>query len=120
MWEITPGSFRIPHQKKWELCVILHGVSEITEDGSDTPITVRAGDSLVLRPGFTGTWKTIETTRKIRVQSSLAASGCQTARSATSFEALRAVSRTGPADIRPAPRPFTGCQAFHQTYSAKP
>ena len=35
----------------------------ITEDGG-TPREVKAGDSFILRAGFTGTWSVIETTRK--------------------------------------------------------
>lgn len=35
----------------------------MTEDGG-APIHLRAGDRLILRPGFTGTWEVIETTRK--------------------------------------------------------
>lgn len=66
VWEVTPGAYRSMKQESWELCVILSGVSEITEDGCKT-VTVRAGDSFVLRPGFVGTWKVIETTRKIWV-----------------------------------------------------
>jgi uncharacterized protein len=34
-----------------------------TEDGGD-PVNLRAGDSMVLRPGFKGTWEVVETTRK--------------------------------------------------------
>jgi uncharacterized cupin superfamily protein len=39
-------------------------VIELTEDGGE-PVTYRAGDSFVMKPGFTGTWRTIETVRKI-------------------------------------------------------
>ena len=37
---------------------------EITPDGGE-PVIYRAGDSFVMKPGFTGNWKTIETVRKI-------------------------------------------------------
>ncbi|WP_321867126.1 cupin domain-containing protein [Paraburkholderia tropica] len=66
VWEVTPGAYRSMKQDAWELCVILSGVSEITEDGGET-VTVRAGDSFVLKPGFVGTWRVLETTRKIWV-----------------------------------------------------
>lgn len=39
---------------------------ELTEDGG-TPRRFRAGDTFVLRPGFVGTWETIETVRKLWV-----------------------------------------------------
>lgn len=50
----------------FEFCHILAGVIEITPDGG-APLTFRAGDSFVMKPGFTGVWKTIETVRKIYV-----------------------------------------------------
>ena len=50
----------------WEFCYILSGVSEITEDGKP-PVRVKAGDSFVMKPDFTGVWRCIETTRKIWV-----------------------------------------------------
>ncbi|MEQ8479848.1 MAG: cupin domain-containing protein [Hoeflea sp.] len=62
IWESTPGSWRISYDE-WEYCRILEGVSVISEENGQT-VTVRAGDSLVLRPGFKGTWEVIETTRK--------------------------------------------------------
>jgi len=61
-WESTPGKWRFSNSH-WEYCRILTGVSVITEDGGE-PQTVRAGDSFVLRAGFSGTWEVIETTRK--------------------------------------------------------
>lgn len=62
IWEATPGKWRIAYDE-WEYCRILSGVSVITPEGG-APVTVRAGDSFVLRPGFTGTWEVVETTRK--------------------------------------------------------
>jgi uncharacterized cupin superfamily protein len=38
-------------------------VSVLTEDGKD-PVTLRAGDSIVIRPGFSGIWEVVETTLK--------------------------------------------------------
>lgn len=66
VWEVTPGAYRSIRGDSWELCIILAGVSEITEDGGAT-VTVRAGDSFVLKPGFIGTWRALETTRQIWV-----------------------------------------------------
>ncbi len=62
IWEATPGHWRI-HYDEWEFCHILSGVSVIAEDGGEAR-TVRAGDSFVLQPGFSGSWEVIETTRK--------------------------------------------------------
>lgn len=61
-WESTPGEWRIAYDE-WEFCHIVSGHSVITEEnGPDT--VVRAGDAFVLRPGFKGTWRAIETTLK--------------------------------------------------------
>lgn len=62
IWESTPGKWRVAYDE-WEYCRILSGVSVIAEDGG-AAMTVRAGDSFVIRPGFSGTWEVIETTRK--------------------------------------------------------
>jgi uncharacterized cupin superfamily protein len=35
----------------------------ITQDGAD-PVTLNAGDSFIIRPGFAGTWEVLETTTK--------------------------------------------------------
>ena len=42
---------------------ILQGVSVVT-DAAGVAVTLRAGDSYVIRPGFAGTWDVIETTLK--------------------------------------------------------
>lgn len=62
IWESTPGAWRVSYDE-WEYCRILSGVSILTEEGG-APVTLRAGDSFVLRPGFRGTWDVVETTRK--------------------------------------------------------
>ncbi len=62
IWQSTPGKWRISYDE-WEYCRILSGLSVVTEDGKP-PVTVREGDSFILRPGFKGTWDVIETTRK--------------------------------------------------------
>lgn len=62
IWEATPGKWRVVYEE-WEFCQVESGVSVVTGDDG-TAVTLKAGDALVLRPGFTGTWEVIETTRK--------------------------------------------------------
>ena len=62
VWESTPGKWRVSYEE-WEYCRILAGESVLTGDDGTT-MTVRAGDSFVIRPGFSGTWEVVETTRK--------------------------------------------------------
>lgn len=62
VWEATPGAWRIAYDE-WEYCAILSGVSEVTRDGGET-VPLKAGDHLVIEPGFTGVWRVVETTRK--------------------------------------------------------
>jgi len=66
IWEATPGLTRSVKGETFEFCHILQGVVEITPDGGQ-PITYKAGDTFVMKPGFVGTWRTIETVRKIYV-----------------------------------------------------
>jgi len=62
LWQSTPGAWRIVYDE-WEYCRILDGVSILTDAaGQRTPL--RAGDSFVLRPGFSGIWEVVETTLK--------------------------------------------------------
>ncbi|AKI01031.1 putative enzyme of the cupin superfamily [Hoeflea sp. IMCC20628] len=62
IWQSTPGTWRISYDE-WEYCHILEGISVISEDGGEA-VTVKAGDSFILLPGFKGSWQVIETTRK--------------------------------------------------------
>lgn len=62
VWESTPGEWRIAYTE-WEFCHILSGVSVLVEEGGDA-VTYRAGDSFVIRPGFRGLWRVVETTVK--------------------------------------------------------
>lgn len=65
-WETTPGAYLSVKGGTWELCHILSGVSELTEDGG-APIQFRAGDVFVMKPAFKGIWRCVETTRKLWV-----------------------------------------------------
>jgi uncharacterized protein len=62
LWQSTPGKWRVSYSE-WEYFHILSGHSVLTAaDGTVTDL--RAGDSLVIRPGLTGTWEVVETTLK--------------------------------------------------------
>ncbi len=62
LWQSTPGKWRVSYSE-WEYLRILSGYSILTgNDGSVTQL--HAGDSLILRPGFTGVWEAVETTLK--------------------------------------------------------
>ncbi len=62
IWQSTPGKWRVQYDE-WEYCHILSGISVLCGDDG-TVLNVKAGDSFILRPGFTGTWEVIETTAK--------------------------------------------------------
>ena len=66
VWEATPGVTHSIKGTTFEFCHILSGVIEIEEKDGET-WTFRAGDSFVMKPGFVGVWRTIETVRKIYV-----------------------------------------------------
>nr|WP_280517793.1 cupin domain-containing protein [Falsirhodobacter halotolerans] len=69
VWQATPGTTRSIKGDTFEFCHILSGVVEITDaDGVMQRFT--AGDSFVMKPGFVGEWKTIETVQKIYVVAS--------------------------------------------------
>ena len=65
IWEVEPGAWRVV-KDSWEVCTILHGVSELSEVGQP-PIRLGAGDTFIMRPGFTCIWRVLETTRKFYV-----------------------------------------------------
>jgi uncharacterized cupin superfamily protein len=66
VWEATPGETRSIKGETFEFCHILEGVVELTPEGGE-PVVYSAGDSFVMKPGFVGVWKTVETVRKIYV-----------------------------------------------------
>lgn len=65
IWEATPGKWRIAYDE-WEFFSVLSGVSVVAEEGG-AATTLKAGDTMILRPGFKGTWEVVETTRKLYV-----------------------------------------------------
>ncbi len=62
LWHATVGVWRISYAE-WEYVHILEGHSILT-DSAGIETHLRAGDSYVIRPGFTGTWAVIEATLK--------------------------------------------------------
>lgn len=62
LWEGTPGKWRVDYSE-WEYFRILSGVSMVAEDGAAMR-RLAAGDSMIIRPGFKGSWEVVETTRK--------------------------------------------------------
>lgn len=62
IWESTPGAWRIAYDE-WEYCRIVSGRSVLRPD-EGAPLEVGPGASFVIRPGFTGIWEVIDTTRK--------------------------------------------------------
>jgi uncharacterized protein len=62
LWQSTPGTWGVSYDE-WEYVRILQGISVLT--GADgLAVTLRAGDSYIIRPGFVGTWQVVETTVK--------------------------------------------------------
>ena len=62
LWQSTPGAWRVSYVE-WEYFHILQGHSVLTGDDG-TAFTLRTGDALILRPGFSGVWDTLATTLK--------------------------------------------------------
>lgn len=62
VWQATAGKWRVVYDE-WEYFHILEGHSILTEEGGE-PVHLKAGDSMIVCPGFTGTWEVVETTRK--------------------------------------------------------
>ncbi|WP_330647190.1 cupin domain-containing protein [Thioclava sp. FTW29] len=66
IWEATPGKTVSMKGDTFEFCHILSGRCLISEEGGASH-EFAAGDSFILKPGFVGTWQTLETLRKIFV-----------------------------------------------------
>jgi len=66
VWEATPGTTKSIKGEAFEFCHILEGLVRITEKEGKSYL-FKAGDSFIMKPGFVGTWETIETVKKIYV-----------------------------------------------------
>lgn len=62
LWQSTPGAWRVAYAE-WEYVHILHGHSVLT-DAQGNATHLRAGDSYIVRPGFSGVWTVVDTTLK--------------------------------------------------------
>ena len=65
VWQSTPGAWRVSYDE-WEFCSILSGHSRLS-DANGTVRDLKAGDSFIIEPGFSGIWEVVETTRKLFV-----------------------------------------------------
>ncbi|MGO8077509.1 cupin domain-containing protein, partial [Rhizobium leguminosarum] len=50
----------------WQNSNVSPLIDRVSPEGGE-PVVYKAGDSFVMKPGFVGVWKTIETVRKIYV-----------------------------------------------------
>lgn len=66
VWQATPGVNKSIKGEMFEFCHILEGVVELTPEGGD-PVIYKAGDCFVMKPGYVGLWRTIETVKKLYV-----------------------------------------------------
>lgn len=66
IWEATPGKIHNLKIDTYEYIHILEGLAKVVdEEGAEC--IYKAGDSFLFKPGYRGTWETIETIRKIFV-----------------------------------------------------
>ncbi|KAB2658112.1 DUF861 domain-containing protein [Brucella tritici] len=66
VWSATTGHHRVMRDASTlETFYILEGEIMLFEDGVEQPKYFGPGDLVVLEPGFTGSWKTTSTVKKI-------------------------------------------------------
>ncbi|WP_082571080.1 cupin domain-containing protein [Agromyces sp. Root1464] len=65
-WECTPGRFTATRDGYTAICQLLSGRVSIEVDGEE-PVTLEAGDTLVMPSGWRGVWVVHETVRKLYV-----------------------------------------------------
>lgn len=66
LWQVTPSEHISIKDGVCEFCLILEGVVELTAD-TDESWTFREGDAFVMKDGWRGRWRTVETVRKLYV-----------------------------------------------------
>lgn len=64
IWECTPGEFASRRVGLNELCLFLAGSLEV-EDSDGSVRVLSPGDVLILQDGWSGTWRILETVRKV-------------------------------------------------------
>ncbi|OYU38504.1 MAG: cupin [Pseudorhodobacter sp. PARRP1] len=62
LWQSTPGTWTVSYSE-WEY-VYIHAGHSVLTDANGTQTTLKAGDSFIIRPGYSGSWQVIETTLK--------------------------------------------------------
>ena len=62
LWHSKVGTWRCSYEE-WEYVHILEGISILTNEAG-VAVTLRSGDSFVIRPGFRGTWEVVAPTLK--------------------------------------------------------
>lgn len=62
-WEAQPGTYEVTYNAD-EVVHIFEGEAVLT-DKTGQSVSYKAGDSFVVKAGFSGTWKTIKTIKKI-------------------------------------------------------
>ena len=65
LWRSEVGKWHIAYTEE-EVCVMLEGVSIITDE-EGVAVTVVAGDRFVIPRGFTGTWEVVQPSTKTYV-----------------------------------------------------
>lgn len=64
VWEVTPGRFRSTKADIGEVMHFVSGAGSIRHDDGTTTL-IQPGVTLSLRPGWSGEWDVVETTRKV-------------------------------------------------------
>jgi uncharacterized cupin superfamily protein len=62
LWEATEGAFAFRFEH-WEFFHVIAGAVRITPEGGE-PMLLRAGEAMVMEPGFEGRWEVLETMLK--------------------------------------------------------
>ena len=62
LWQSTPGIWTVSYSE-WEY-VYIHAGHSVLTDADGTQTILKAGDSFIIRPGYSGTWQVVETTLK--------------------------------------------------------
>lgn len=65
-WEGEPGSVRLSPWPYDEICVLLSGRVALIDD-DDVRREFSAGDAFQIPAGFSGTWETVERSRKVYI-----------------------------------------------------